>query len=58
MILTEENRITGRRICPSATLFTTNATWINLGLNAGLRGDIPATNCVRHGTACFILCNV
>jgi hypothetical protein len=38
------------KICPSATLFTTNATWTELGANPGLHYERPATNCMSHGT--------
>jgi hypothetical protein len=51
MILTGENRRTRRRTCPSATLPTTNPTWIDPGANSGLRGERPATNDLSHGTA-------
>jgi hypothetical protein len=55
MILTGENRGTRRKTCPSATLSTTNPTWIDPGANPGLRGERPATNDLSHGTAlCFI----
>jgi hypothetical protein len=37
---------------PSATLSTTNPTWIDPGANPGLRGERPATNRMSHGTAC------
>jgi hypothetical protein len=53
MILTGENRGTRRKTCPSATLSTTNPTWIDLGANPGLRGERPATNDLSHGTANF-----
>jgi hypothetical protein len=33
---------------PSATLFTTNPTWIDPGQNPGLRGERPATNDLSH----------
>jgi hypothetical protein len=36
---------------PSATLSTTNPTWIDPGTNPGLRGERPATNRLSHGTA-------
>jgi hypothetical protein len=52
MILTGENRRTRRKTCPSATLSTTNPTWIDPGANPGLRGERPATNDLSHGTAC------
>jgi hypothetical protein len=32
------------KTCPSATLSTTNPTWIDPGLNPGRRGRKPATN--------------
>jgi hypothetical protein len=51
MILTGENRRTLRKTCPSATLSTTNPTWIDQGANPGLRGVRPATNDLCHGTA-------
>jgi hypothetical protein len=44
MISTGENRRTQRKTCPSATLSTTNPTWIDLGAKPGLRGERPATN--------------
>jgi hypothetical protein len=44
MILTGENRGTRRQTCPSATLSTTNPTWIEPGANPGLRGERPVTN--------------
>jgi hypothetical protein len=46
-----ENR---RKTCPSATLSTTNTTWIDPGANLGLRGERPATNGLSHGTATLI----
>jgi hypothetical protein len=36
---------------PSATLSTTNPTWIDPGANPGLRGERPATNDLSNGTA-------
>jgi hypothetical protein len=50
MILTGENRRTGRKTCPSATLSTTNPTWIDPGENTGLRCERPATNDLSPGT--------
>jgi hypothetical protein len=44
MILTEQNQITRRKTCPSATLSTTNPTWPDMGSNPGVRGKSPATN--------------
>jgi hypothetical protein len=43
MKLTVENRRTGGKTCPSATLSTTNPTWTEPGSNPGLR--------LSHGTA-------
>jgi hypothetical protein len=37
--------------CLSTTLSITNPTWIDPGVNLGLRGDRPATNGLSHGTA-------
>jgi hypothetical protein len=51
MILTGENRRTQRKICPSATLSTTNPTWIDPGANPGLRGERPVTDDLSRGTA-------
>jgi hypothetical protein len=42
---------TGRKTCPSVTLFTTNPTWIDPGSNLGLHSERPATNRLSHGTA-------
>jgi hypothetical protein len=37
--------------CASATLSTTNPTWIDPGANPGLRGERSAANDLSHGTA-------
>jgi hypothetical protein len=37
--------------CPSATLFTTNSTWPDLGSNPDRRGGKPATNRLSYGKA-------
>jgi hypothetical protein len=55
MILAGENRRTRRKTYPSATLSTTNPTWIDPGANTDLRDERPATNRLSHGTACFLL---
>jgi hypothetical protein len=47
MKMTGENRSTRGKICPIATLSTTNPTWTD----PGLRVERPATNCLNHGTA-------
>jgi hypothetical protein len=49
--LTGENRRTRIKTCPSATLSTTNPTWIDHGANPGLRGERPAANYLSYGTA-------
>jgi hypothetical protein len=56
-ILTGENRRTQRKTCPSATLSTTNHTWIDPGSNPSLRGERPATNDLSHDTAMRPLTN-
>jgi hypothetical protein len=45
-----ENRRTRRKTCPSATLSTTNPTWIDPGANPVLRGKRPAINRLSHDT--------
>jgi hypothetical protein len=47
-ILTGENRWIRRKTCPSATLSTTNPTWIDPGVNSGLRGERPETTDLSH----------
>jgi hypothetical protein len=39
------------KTCPSATLFTTNPTWSDLGSNPGRRGGKPVANRLSCGTA-------
>jgi hypothetical protein len=51
MKLTGENRSTGRKTCPIATMFTANPTWTDPGSNPGLRCQRPSTNRLSHGTA-------
>jgi hypothetical protein len=48
-MLSEENRRTRIKTCPSDTLSTTNPTWIDPGANPGLRGERPAINDLSHG---------
>jgi len=43
MILTEENRSTGRKTCSNASWSTTNPTWTVLGSSAGLSFSITKT---------------
>jgi hypothetical protein len=51
MKLTGENRNNLGKTCPIATLSSTNHTWTDPGLNPGLRGERPATNCLSYDTA-------
>jgi hypothetical protein len=44
------NRCTRRKTCPSATISTTNFTWIGLGMNPGLCCVKPAN--LGHDTGC------
>ena len=46
MVLSGENQNTWRKTCLSATLYTTNPTWIGLGLKLNLCGDRPTTYCL------------
>jgi hypothetical protein len=39
------------KTCPSATLSTTNPTWLDPVLNPGLRGGKPGTNRLSYGAA-------
>jgi hypothetical protein len=50
MIFAGETEVLGENL-PSATLSTTNPTWIDPGANPGLCGERPATNRLSHGTA-------
>jgi hypothetical protein len=38
------------KICPIATLSTTDRTWPDLGSNLGFRSRKPAANCLSYGT--------
>jgi hypothetical protein len=51
MKLTGENRSTGGKSCPSASLFSTYPTWTDPGSNRGLRSGMSATNRLSHGAA-------
>jgi hypothetical protein len=53
---TEKPKHSGK-ICPSATLSTTNPTWTDPGSNPGLLYERPATNRLSHGTALGNLIN-
>jgi hypothetical protein len=50
MILTEENRRTRKRTCPSVALSTINPTWTDQGANMGVSVERQATSRLRHGT--------
>jgi hypothetical protein len=56
MILMGQNRSTGRKTCPRATLSIANHTWTDLGLNPGVRGEGLSTNRLSRGTSelCFV----
>jgi hypothetical protein len=56
IILTGENRRTRRKICPSATLFTTNPTRTDSETNPEHRVERQATNLLSHCMAW--LCHV
>ena len=47
MLVTGENRTTGRKTCPSDILFTTNPTWTELGWNKCLRRERLTTNSLQ-----------
>jgi hypothetical protein len=55
MILAGENRSTRGDTSHSANLFTRNPTWTDVRSNPILRGEWPATNGLRHGTAFRLL---
>jgi hypothetical protein len=46
------------KTCPSATLSTTNPTWLDPGSNPGRRGGKPATNRLSYGAALKSLLNI
>jgi hypothetical protein len=48
MMLTRENRSALRKMCPSATLSTTNPKWADLGLNLGLCSQRQVPNHLKH----------
>jgi hypothetical protein len=39
------------KACLGTTLPAINSTWLDPGSNPGRRGEKPATNCLRYGTA-------
>jgi hypothetical protein len=49
--LTGENRRTRIKACPSSTSSATNPAWTDQGSKPGIRGEIPRTNRLSHGTA-------
>jgi hypothetical protein len=50
------NRSTLRKPTPSATLSTTNPTWLDPGLNPARRGWKPATNRERMSYSLYVVC--
>jgi hypothetical protein len=48
--LVGETEVLGENL-PSASLSTTNPTWLDPGLNPGRRGGKPATNRLSYGAA-------
>jgi hypothetical protein len=56
-IFAGETEVLGENL-PSASLSTTNPTWIDPGANLGLCGERPATNRLSHGTALYIFTNI
>jgi hypothetical protein len=48
--LAEETEVL-EKTCSSATLSTTNSTWLDLGSNPGHHGGKRATNSEKYGTA-------
>jgi hypothetical protein len=46
-----ESEMYSEKTCPSATLSTTNLTWLDRALNPGRRGGKPATNRLSYGAA-------
>jgi hypothetical protein len=56
MISTGENQRTWRKTSHSATVSTTNHTWIYPGANPGLRGERPATDRLRCVCVCVCVC--
>jgi hypothetical protein len=55
MQLTDENRSTLGKTCPSATLFTTNPTRTDPGSNPGLRGACSVSVRTFASTDCRVL---
>jgi hypothetical protein len=55
MILTEKNRSSQIKTCPSAALPSTNPTRASPGANPGLQIGKPATNRLNNDTA--VICN-
>jgi hypothetical protein len=56
-IFAGETKVLGENL-PSATLSTTNPTWIDPGANPGLRGERPATNRLSPICVYAVLLNV
>jgi hypothetical protein len=45
------NWSTRKKNCSSATLSTTNPTWLDPGMNSCRHGEMPATNRLNYGAA-------
>jgi hypothetical protein len=58
MILTGESQRTWSKTCPSATLPTTNTTWIDPGAKSVFRGERQAANRLSNHTANNICCRL
>ena len=50
-VIRENHRSARRKSSPSATLFTTNLTWTELGSDSGFLSERPATDRLSHSTA-------
>jgi hypothetical protein len=49
--LAEKTEVYSEKICPNVTLSTTNATWLDTGLNPGRRDGKPETKRLSYGAA-------
>jgi hypothetical protein len=57
MILTEEDRRTRSKTCPSANFSITNPTWLDSDANPGLRGERQLSVCdsSRESVSMFLV---
>jgi hypothetical protein len=51
VMLTGKTEVIGEKVCPSATLSTTDPTWTGLVLNPGNRGERPKLKRLTHDRA-------